>query len=33
MENIVKHADNKPVCCMDFLINDIGKDSLNRHYL
>ena len=27
IENVVKNADNKPVCCMDFLINDVGKDS------
>jgi hypothetical protein len=30
IENIVKNADNKPVCCMDFLINDIGKDSFKQ---
>jgi hypothetical protein len=30
LENIVKNADNKPVCCMDFLINDIGKDTLKQ---
>ena len=30
IENVVKNADNKPVCCMDFLINDIGKDSLKQ---
>lgn len=30
IENVVKNADNKPVCCMDFLINDVGKDSLKQ---
>jgi hypothetical protein len=30
MENILRNADNKQVCCMDFLINDIGKDSLKH---
>lgn len=30
LENVVKNADNKPVCCMDFLINDIGKNSLKQ---
>jgi hypothetical protein len=30
IENVVKNADNKPVCCMDFLINDIGKDSFKQ---
>lgn len=30
IENIVKNANNKPVCCMDFLINDIGKDSFKQ---
>jgi hypothetical protein len=30
MENIVKNADNKQVCCMDFLINDVGKSSLKQ---
>jgi hypothetical protein len=30
MENIEKNANNKPVCCMDFLINDIAKTSLKQ---
>ena len=30
IENVVKNAHNKPVCCMDFLINDVGKDSLKQ---
>ncbi|VFJ14872.1 hypothetical protein [Candidatus Nitrosocosmicus franklandus] len=30
MENIANKADNEPVCCMDFLINDIGKNSLTE---
>jgi hypothetical protein len=30
MENIVKSADSRQVCCMDFLINDVGKSSLKQ---
>jgi hypothetical protein len=30
VENVVRNANNKPVCCMDFVINDVGKDSLKR---
>ena len=30
IENIAVKADNKPVCCMDFLINDIGQRSLKQ---
>ncbi len=30
MENIANSASNKPVCCMDFLINDVGKRSLSQ---
>ncbi len=30
MENIANNADSKPVCCMDFLINDIGHNSLTQ---
>jgi hypothetical protein len=30
MENIAKNANNKQVCCMDFLINDIAKTSLKQ---
>jgi hypothetical protein len=30
MENIAKNADSRQVCCMDFLINDVGKSSLKQ---
>lgn len=30
MENIANNADNKPVCCLDFLINDVGHSSLTQ---
>jgi hypothetical protein len=30
MENIAKNADNRQVCCMDFLINDVGRASLKQ---
>ncbi|HSF51087.1 MAG TPA: hypothetical protein VLA74_10040 [Nitrososphaeraceae archaeon] len=30
MENIAKNANNKQVCCIDFLINDIAKSSLHQ---
>jgi hypothetical protein len=30
MENIAKNANNKQVCCMDFLINDVGRASLKQ---
>jgi hypothetical protein len=30
IENVVKNADNKQVCCMDFLINDVGEASLKQ---
>ena len=30
MENIEKSANNKPVCCLDFLANDIAKTSLKQ---
>ena len=30
MENIAVKADSKPVCCMDFLINDVGQSSLKQ---
>jgi uncharacterized alkaline shock family protein YloU len=30
VENIVRNANNKQVCCMDFVINDVGKDSLKH---
>jgi len=30
MENIAKNANNRQVCCMDFLINDVGRASLKQ---
>jgi hypothetical protein len=30
MDNIVKNANGKQVCCMDFLISDIAKSSLKQ---
>lgn len=30
MENIAKNADSKSVCCVDFVINDIGHNSLSH---
>ena len=30
IENVVKNANNNQVCCMDFVINDVGKDSLKQ---
>lgn len=30
MENIANNAGNKPVCCVDFLINDVGHSSLTQ---
>ena len=30
MENIANNANNKQVCCLDFLINDIAKSSLQQ---
>ncbi|MGD1836223.1 MAG: hypothetical protein ACPKPY_06970 [Nitrososphaeraceae archaeon] len=30
MGNIIKHSNGKQVCCMDFLINDIAKSSLQQ---
>jgi hypothetical protein len=27
IENVVRNANNKQVCCMDFVINDVGKAS------
>jgi hypothetical protein len=30
MENISKNANNKQVCCMDFLINDVAKTSMKQ---
>jgi len=30
MENIENNSNNKQVCCIDFLINDIAKGSLQH---
>jgi hypothetical protein len=30
MKNIENNSNNKQVCCIDFLINDIAKDSLQH---
>jgi hypothetical protein len=30
LENVVKNADKKLVCCMDFLSGDVGKASLKQ---
>ena len=30
IENIAKNANNKQVCCLDFLIKDIAKTSLKQ---
>ncbi|MGB8933880.1 MAG: hypothetical protein WCC17_02080 [Candidatus Nitrosopolaris sp.] len=30
IENIVKNASNKQVCCLDFLMNDVKKSSLKE---
>jgi len=30
VENVVRSADNQQVCCMDFVINDVVKDSLKQ---
>lgn len=30
IENIAKNANNKQVCCLDFLINDVAKASLKQ---
>ncbi len=30
IENIARNANNKQICCMDFVINDVGKDSLKQ---
>ena len=30
MENIAHNSDSRPVCCMDFLINDVGQSSLSQ---
>jgi len=30
MTNIANNANNKQLCCMDFLINDVAKTSLKQ---
>jgi hypothetical protein len=30
IENMAKKANNKQVCCLDFLIDDVAKDSLKQ---
>jgi hypothetical protein len=30
IENIVKKADNRKLCCMDFAINDVGRASIKQ---
>jgi len=30
IENIAKNSNNKQVCCLDFLINDVAKASLKQ---
>ena len=30
IENVVRNANDNQVCCMDFVINDVGKDSLKQ---
>ena len=30
VENVVRNSNNKQICCMDFVINDVGKDSLKH---
>ena len=30
IENIVKKANNRKLCCMDFMINDVGKSSIKQ---
>jgi hypothetical protein len=30
IENLAKNANNKQVCCLDFLINDVAKASLKQ---
>ena len=30
IENIVKRANNRKLCCMDFVINDVGKASIKQ---
>jgi hypothetical protein len=30
IDNIIQNADNKSVCCMDFLMNDVSKTSLKQ---
>ena len=30
IENVVRNANDNQVCCMDFVINDVGNDSLKQ---
>jgi hypothetical protein len=30
IENMAKKANNKQVCCLDFLIDDVAKDSVKQ---
>ena len=30
IENVVKNASKKQVCCLDFLMNDVKKSSLKQ---
>ena len=30
IENLANHANNRQVCCLDFLINDVARDSLRQ---
>ena len=30
IENVVRNANDTQVCCMDFVINDVGNDSLKQ---
>lgn len=30
VDNVVSNANNNQVCCMDFVINDVGNDSLKH---
>jgi hypothetical protein len=30
IENLAKHSNNKQVCCLDFLINDVARASLKQ---
>jgi hypothetical protein len=30
IENVIRNANDNQVCCMDFVINDVGNDSLKQ---